>query len=97
MNKDTFLATLRKEVATFNDAVSTQNGDWIIKGFIEGISLAMAAFENRTESMETSILFSFQNNHIMILFHRNFLCFQQAHLGTKSASILFLPSPEYIV
>lgn len=35
MNKETFLTALRIEVATFNNAVSTQNGDWIIKGFID--------------------------------------------------------------
>jgi len=35
MDKKQFLAVLQAEVATFNSAVSTPNGDWIIKGFID--------------------------------------------------------------
>ncbi len=35
MDKEQFLAVLQTEVATFNSAVSTPNGDWIIKGFID--------------------------------------------------------------
>jgi hypothetical protein len=35
MDKEQFLAVLQTEVATFNSAVSTSNGDWIIKGFID--------------------------------------------------------------
>lgn len=35
MNASTFLKALQLEVATFNDAVSTDKGDWIVKGFID--------------------------------------------------------------
>ena len=35
MDREQFLAVLQAEVATFNSAVSTPNGDWIIKGFID--------------------------------------------------------------
>lgn len=35
MNKETFLSALRTEVANFNQAVATQDGDWIVKGFID--------------------------------------------------------------
>jgi len=35
MDRKQFLAALQAEVATFNSAVSTPNGDWIIKGFID--------------------------------------------------------------
>jgi hypothetical protein len=35
MDKKQFLDALQDEVATFNSAVSTPNGDWIIKGFID--------------------------------------------------------------
>ncbi len=35
MNKNEFLTALQAEVATFNSAVSTQSGDWIVKGFID--------------------------------------------------------------
>ncbi len=35
MDKKQFLDALQNEVATFNSAVSTSNGDWVIKGFID--------------------------------------------------------------
>lgn len=35
MDKNDFLTVLQMEVATFNSAVSTPDGDWIIKGFID--------------------------------------------------------------
>jgi hypothetical protein len=35
MKKEAFLTALQDEAATFNNAVATQNGDWIIKGFID--------------------------------------------------------------
>ncbi len=35
MDKEQFLTILQTEVATFNSVVSTPNGDWIIKGFID--------------------------------------------------------------
>jgi hypothetical protein len=35
MDKNDFLNALRQEIATFRSAVSTQNGDWTIKGFID--------------------------------------------------------------
>lgn len=35
MNRSQFLEALRNEVATFNPVVSTQTGDWIVKGFID--------------------------------------------------------------
>lgn len=35
MDKNNFLNVLQTEVATFNSAVSTSDGDWIIKGFID--------------------------------------------------------------
>ena len=35
MDKNDFLTVLQMEVATFNSAVSTPSGDWIIKGFID--------------------------------------------------------------
>lgn len=35
MDKAAFLAALQAEVATFTSAVSTERGDWIIKGFID--------------------------------------------------------------
>jgi len=35
MDKLTFLKALQNEAATFNNAVSTRKGDWIVKGFID--------------------------------------------------------------
>jgi hypothetical protein len=35
MDKLTFLQALQAQVATFNQAVSTRQGDWIVKGFID--------------------------------------------------------------
>jgi hypothetical protein len=35
MIKQEFLDALQAEVDTFNSAISTPNGDWIIKGFID--------------------------------------------------------------
>jgi hypothetical protein len=35
MNRDEFLTALQTEAATFTEAVSTKDGDWIIKGFID--------------------------------------------------------------
>lgn len=35
MNTSAFLKALQLEVATFNDAISTEEGDWIVKGFID--------------------------------------------------------------
>ncbi|MFQ3590683.1 MAG: type II restriction endonuclease [Chloracidobacterium sp.] len=35
MDKNNFLAALQEEAKAFNSAVSTQGGDWIIKGFID--------------------------------------------------------------
>lgn len=35
MDKNEFLTALQAEVVTFNSAVSTPSGDWIIKGFID--------------------------------------------------------------
>ncbi len=35
MEKAEFLRALQKEASLFNDAVATDNGDWIIKGFID--------------------------------------------------------------
>jgi hypothetical protein len=35
MDKKEFLTVLQSQVATFNSAVATPNGDWIIKGFID--------------------------------------------------------------
>ena len=35
MDKNDFLNALRQEIATFRSAVSNQNGDWTIKGFID--------------------------------------------------------------
>ena len=35
MNKDEILLALQKEVATYNNLISTDKGDWIIKGFID--------------------------------------------------------------
>ena len=33
--KEKFLEIIQKEVAQFNHAVSTDNGDWVVKGFID--------------------------------------------------------------
>lgn len=35
MDKDQFLNALRQDVSTFADVVATDEGDWIIKGFID--------------------------------------------------------------
>ena len=35
MNKNSFLHALQAEVVTFNATVSTNKGDWIVKGFID--------------------------------------------------------------
>ena len=35
MNKEDFLIALQEEAATFSKAVATDDGDWIIKGFID--------------------------------------------------------------
>ncbi|MEG2728487.1 MAG: type II restriction endonuclease, partial [Mucinivorans sp.] len=34
-NKDIFINKLKTEVATFANSVSTSNGDWVVKGFID--------------------------------------------------------------
>ena len=34
-NYDTFLLTIQKEVRQFTDSVATEQGDWIVKGFID--------------------------------------------------------------
>ncbi|MEG0468074.1 MAG: type II restriction endonuclease, partial [Mucinivorans sp.] len=34
-NKDIFINKLKAEVATFANSVSTSNGDWVVKGFID--------------------------------------------------------------
>lgn len=33
--KNNFLKIIQEEVACFNNAVSTENGDWVVKGFID--------------------------------------------------------------
>lgn len=35
MDRETFLAALQSEAATFTSAVATEGGDWIVKGFID--------------------------------------------------------------
>jgi len=35
MDKDVFLQVLQQEASNFNNAVSTTNGEWIVKGFID--------------------------------------------------------------
>lgn len=35
MNKDTFIKLLRKSVSSFDKAISTKDGDWVVKGFID--------------------------------------------------------------
>lgn len=35
MNKDIFIKLLRKAVNDFDKAITTKNGDWVIKGFID--------------------------------------------------------------
>src|SRR5579859_6390371 len=35
MAQDTFLAALQEEARTFTEAIATEKGDWIIKGFID--------------------------------------------------------------
>lgn len=35
MNKDEFIELLQKEVLGYNKIISTENGDWIVKGFID--------------------------------------------------------------
>jgi hypothetical protein len=35
MNKDDFLQSLQNEVANYNRIIATDNGDWIVKGFID--------------------------------------------------------------
>ncbi|MBM4037257.1 MAG: restriction endonuclease [Planctomycetes bacterium] len=35
MDNATFLKALQSRVATFNDAVGTKEGDWVVKGFID--------------------------------------------------------------
>jgi hypothetical protein len=35
MDKETFLSALQSKATTFNRAVSTETGDWIVKGFID--------------------------------------------------------------
>lgn len=35
MDKSTFLEALQTEIGSFNQAVSTNEGDWIVKGFID--------------------------------------------------------------
>jgi hypothetical protein len=35
MNKNVFLTALQAEIESFSKAVATQEGQWIIKGFID--------------------------------------------------------------
>ncbi len=35
MNKDTFIKLLRKSVSGFDKLISTKDGDWVVKGFID--------------------------------------------------------------
>ena len=35
MDKDSFLKALQEETDNFTKAVADQNGDWIVKGFID--------------------------------------------------------------
>jgi hypothetical protein len=35
VNKDEFLAALQNEAATFTAAVATEDGEWIMKDFID--------------------------------------------------------------
>ena len=35
MNKEEFLVALRKEAEGYNNIVATEDGDWIVKGFID--------------------------------------------------------------
>jgi hypothetical protein len=35
MNKDEMLAALQQEVETYNKIIATDNGDWIVKGFVD--------------------------------------------------------------
>jgi hypothetical protein len=35
MNKETFIKLLQEEVGNFNQAISTEDGSWIVKGFID--------------------------------------------------------------
>lgn len=35
MNKEQFLAALQKEILEYNKIIATDNGDWIVKGFID--------------------------------------------------------------
>jgi len=50
MEKEDFLRLLRDEVEEFKSAVSTQNGDWIVKGFID---IARNVY---TISMDTKVI-----------------------------------------
>ena len=35
MEKESFITLLREAVASFKDEVSTEEGDWVVKGFID--------------------------------------------------------------
>lgn len=35
MNKETFISLLRDAVTDFNKTISTNDGDWVVKGFID--------------------------------------------------------------
>lgn len=35
MDKETFIRLLRKTVSEFGETISTENGDWVVKGFID--------------------------------------------------------------
>ena len=35
MNKEDFLKALQKEALSYNSIIQTENGDWIVKGFID--------------------------------------------------------------
>lgn len=35
MDKDSFLQELKTEVTSLDRVVSTENGDWVVKGFID--------------------------------------------------------------
>lgn len=50
MNKIVFLDALQAEVESFNRAVSTSKGDWIVKGFID------VARNIYTISMDTKVI-----------------------------------------
>ena len=58
MNKNELFSALQKEILKFNQVVATEDGDWIVKGFID-------IYKNiYTITIDTKVVSKVMNNYI---------------------------------